>query len=114
MSPFSDPSTPSTKLERRIILAVSVLLLIIGMRACSSARASGTEFVFKLVSGNGGTVVLQPVLPAQMQVTRLEGENPTTSIFQCTVVERKQADTTKHLLKCGSAIYSIDGILFSH
>ena len=89
-------------------------IVLLSLSLAPTFRADRPEFVFKLVSGNGSTVLLQPVLPTQLKMTRIEGEDPSTTIFQCTVLDRKQADLTLHLLKCGSGVYSLDAVLFSH
>jgi hypothetical protein len=77
-------------------------------------RANRPEFMFKLISSSGSSAVLAPVLPAQIRVMKLEGENPTTTFFSCEIIERRESDVTRHLLKCGTAIYDINGYLFSN
>jgi hypothetical protein len=77
-------------------------------------HADGTQFTFKLVSSEYNTAILEPVLPVQIKMTKLEGDNPATTFIQCTIAERKDVEITQHVLKCGTAIYQISGVLFSH
>jgi len=94
---------------RACVIAILVLL-----SASPVLRADRPVFTFRLISSSPGGAVLEPMLPAWMKMTRVEGANPATSIFQCVVIERNQEDTTRHFLKCGTAVYSMDGVLFSN
>lgn len=77
-------------------------------------RADGPSFTFKLVSSSYDTVTLEPVLPTQFHATKLEGDNPATTFVQCTVITRKDGEGSHNFLKCGTAVYRVDGVLFSH
>ncbi len=92
----------------RTIVLASLIACLLG----SKLHANKGLFTFRIVASSGDQAVIEPVLPAHFQVTRIKGESQLTTIVQCVIIPSvKENEPLVKILKCGNTEYVITGIV---
>jgi hypothetical protein len=97
-----------------LILIIMFLIFVIALLAVEKVSAESPRFWFRMVRSSTSAVTIQPLMPVQLDADKLEGDNPTTTIFPCSLIQRQLEGESKprYFLQCDTAIYEVKGYRF--
>ena len=70
--------------------------------------------MFHMIREKGNEAILEPVIPAQIRVTRVSGKSPESAVFQCEAIPSVgEGERRVNILKCVGTEYAVGDILLS-
>jgi hypothetical protein len=93
----------------RLVSLIGLILVMAG-----GIDADRGQIMFHLIRTKGDQALLEPVIPAQIKVRRIKGENPDSTVFSCDAVPSVgEGEQRINVLKCGLTEYAVGDIILA-
>jgi hypothetical protein len=94
---------------KQLISLVALVLL-----TATGLPADRGQIMFHLIRTKGDEALLEPVIPAQIKVRRIKGENPDSTVFGCDAVPSVgEGEQRINVLRCGLTEYAVGDIILA-